>query len=203
MEQNLQVFLKALSFDTTLTAQEARTLLLLLTSKSPYTQAMCKDLLSMSPSSASVTFKNLKSKNYISLVKTEGRNKFYKANTSLDLFPTKDNGTRVEKAKEQIRYDYLVELHPNDASTIGNITDIMDEIYNSTATSISISGDAIPMSAFIKRLEKINCEDIEILISSLKSLISPIRNFKKYILKSLWDAPVTKGLSINQIDLYD
>ena len=92
--------------------------------------------------------------------------------------------------KKQIDFNLLKNELP-DESTVDDIMEIMVEVMASQKEYFIIGGDAIPAIELKKRISKIGKEDIELLISNLKKQKSRIVNIKAYLLKSLYNLPVT------------
>jgi Response regulator of citrate/malate metabolism len=90
----------------------------------------------------------------------------------------------------QIELKYLKFQHPQ-KTIIGDIFEIMVEIASSNKPYYKISGENIPTYEVQQRLLRISSDDIELLIEQFNNQRGEIRNIKAYLIKCLYDLPVT------------
>ena len=93
------------------------------------------------------------------------------------------------KVREQIDYDALVE--PHNRQQLDEIVEIMVEVLASHAPTISISSEKHPTWLVQERMRKINAHHIEYIFGCLRKKRTEVHNIKKYLLATLFNAPVT------------
>jgi len=95
-----------------------------------------------------------------------------------------------EDVSRQIDFKLLKEDMPYE-DMVDDILEIMVEVIASQKEYYKISGENIPIFEFQKRIRKIGKEDIELLLERFNQQKNSIKNFKAYLLKSLYDLPTT------------
>lgn len=112
--------------------------------------------------------------------------------------PKKDDGIGYDKIleyknliKENIEYDILAERSPRDKDMLDEIVDLITETVCSSKAEIVIAGDTFPTEIVKSKLLKLNSEHIDYVIDCIKVNTTNVRNIKKYILASLFNAPST------------
>ena len=93
------------------------------------------------------------------------------------------------EVREQISYDDLVE--PHNRAQMDEIVEIMVETLASRREHISVSGEEHPAWLVQERLRKINGHHIEYIFDCLNKNRTKIHNIRKYLLATLFNAPVT------------
>jgi len=93
--------------------------------------------------------------------------------------------------KENIEYDILAERSPRDKEMLDEIVDLITETLCSAKAQIVIAGDTFPREIVKSKLLKLNSEHIEYVIDCIKGNTTDVKNVKKYILASLFNAPST------------
>ena len=91
--------------------------------------------------------------------------------------------------KENIEYHFMVDRFRKDR--LDDIVDIMVETLSSKREYITVAGDEYPASLVKERLERINSSHIEYIFDCLDKNTSYVRNIKKYLLTTLFNAPST------------
>ena len=135
------------------------------------------------------------SKTYIS--KTHESNPYQsKRANSADGYDGMDSGVSErdirrlrDEVREQISYDDLVE--PHNRAQMDEIVEIMVETLASRREHISVSGEEHPAWLVQERLRKINGHHIEYIFDCLNKNRTKIHNIRKYLLATLFNAPVT------------
>lgn len=94
-----------------------------------------------------------------------------------------------ETAKENIEYDILLERYPKER--LDEVVDLMTETLCSRKPTIVIAGDEYPTGLVRDKLLKIDPSHIEYVFECIDKNTTCIRNIKKYILASLFNAPST------------
>ena len=93
------------------------------------------------------------------------------------------------EVREQIDYDALVE--PHNQAQLDEIVEIMVETLASRREHISVSGEEHLAWLVQERLRKINAHHIEYIFDCLNKNRTKIHNIRKYLLATLFNAPVT------------
>ena len=93
--------------------------------------------------------------------------------------------------KENIDYDILAERSPRDTVMLDEIVDLITETVCTSKSHIVIAGDTFPKEIVKSKLLKLNSEHIEYVIDCIKVNTTDVKNIKKYILASLFNAPST------------
>lgn len=111
------------------------------------------------------------------------------SNTNLILSYQEDEIRR--ELEETTAANFLFETEHNDLDK--DIFEIMVEICCSTKEYYKISGNTIPTKNLQNRIKKMDYEHIRHVRESIEKTRTPIINTKAYIIKCLYDAPVTIG----------
>lgn len=93
--------------------------------------------------------------------------------------------------KENIDYDVLSVNLNRDAAMLDEIVDLMTETVCTQKSSLVIAGDTYPAAIVKSKLLKLTSEHIEYVIDCMRENTSDIRNIKKYLLATLFNAPST------------
>lgn len=96
-----------------------------------------------------------------------------------------------ELVLENIEYEYIKHNHDNEQ--LKEIVDLMVETLCSTKAIINISGDDYPAQLVKEKLLRINSLHIDYVFESLRKTTTYIRNIKRYLLTTLFNAPSTIG----------
>lgn len=99
----------------------------------------------------------------------------------------------LEKVRElvfkNIEYEYIKDQH--DRGRLDEIVELMVETLCSTKDTINVSGDDYPAQLVKEKLLRINSLHIEYVFECLKKTTTYIRNIKRYLLTTLFNAPST------------
>ena len=99
----------------------------------------------------------------------------------------------LEKVKElvlkNIEYEYIKDQH--DRGRLDEIVELMVETLCSTKDTINVSGDDYPAQLVKEKLLRINSLHIDYVFECLKKTTTYIRNIKRYLLTTLFNAPST------------
>lgn len=93
--------------------------------------------------------------------------------------------------KENIDYDILLQDHRYDRDRLDEIVDLVIETLCSTKPTICVSGDDFPASLVKEKLLKLDSQHIEYVFECLDKNTTYVRNIKKYLLATLFNAPST------------
>ncbi len=99
----------------------------------------------------------------------------------------------VKEVKElvlkNIEYEYIKTHH--DCGRLDEIVELMVETLCSTKDTINVSGDDYPAQLVKEKLLRINSLHIDYVFECLKKTTTYIRNIKRYLLTTLFNAPST------------
>lgn len=96
-----------------------------------------------------------------------------------------------ETVKENIEYDCLVSDPRQSRERLDEVVDLIAETLCSRKQYIVIAGDEYPAELVKEKLLKINASHIEYVFDCLNQNTTYVRNIKKYLLASLFNAPST------------
>ena len=101
-----------------------------------------------------------------------------------------DNATEVkELVLENLEYECIRERYRDDR--LDEIVDLMVETLCSTKPSINIAGDEYPAQLVKEKLLRINSMHVEYVFHCLDKNTTYIRNIRRYLLATLFNAPST------------
>ncbi len=92
---------------------------------------------------------------------------------------------------DNIEYFHLVQNTRTDRELLDEIVDLLVETVCSARKTIRIAGDDSPAELVKAKLMKLDSSHIEFVIDCLRKNTTEIRNIKKYLLASLFNAPST------------
>ena len=98
-----------------------------------------------------------------------------------------------EIVRENIEYDILVQDPQQDREQLDEVVDLIAETLCSRKKTIVIAGDEYPAEMVKEKLLRITASHIEYVFDCLKQNTTYVRNIKKYLLASLFNAPSTIG----------
>ena len=93
--------------------------------------------------------------------------------------------------KENIEYEYLLITYPPEKETIERIYELIVETVMTSGEKILIASHWYPASLVTDKFMKLNNHHIQYVLDMLRSNTTKVRNIKKYILASLFNAPTT------------
>ena len=93
--------------------------------------------------------------------------------------------------KENIEYEYLLITYPTEKETIEGIYELIVETMMTSCEKILIASNWYPASLVKSKFMKLNYHHIQYVLDMLRSNTTKVRNIKKYILASLFNAPTT------------
>ena len=96
-----------------------------------------------------------------------------------------------QTVKENIDYDILVQDHRYDRDRLDEIVDLIVETLCSTKPTICVSGDDFPAALVKEKLLKLDSQHIDYVFECLDKNTTYVRNIKKYLLATLFNAPST------------
>ena len=100
-----------------------------------------------------------------------------------------DAQTIKESIQNKIEYEFIVQRFDKDR--LDEIVDLMVETLCSKRDYITVAGDDYPASLVKERLQRIDSTHIEYVFECLDKNTTFIRNIKKYLLTTLFNAPST------------
>ena len=96
-----------------------------------------------------------------------------------------------DSVRSQIGYDCLVT--PYNRDRMDEIVELMVEILCTTSPTLLISGEEYPIELVHERFQQINSLHIQYVFECLNKNTTEVRNIKKYLLATLFNAPSTMG----------
>lgn len=94
-----------------------------------------------------------------------------------------------ETIQRKIEYEFMVQRYDKDR--LDEIVDLIVETLCSKREYITVAGDEYPASLVKERLQRIDSTHIEYVFECLDKNTTFIRNIKKYLLTTLFNAPST------------
>lgn len=102
-----------------------------------------------------------------------------------------DVQTARNRILENIGYDELIRKPGVDPGELEEVVDLMVETAVSRRKTLRIAGDEYPAEFVRARFQKLTREHIEFVFDCLRENTSDIRNYRKYLLAALFNAPST------------
>ena len=93
--------------------------------------------------------------------------------------------------RENICYDDLLISHAEDRELIDGITDLILETVVGTRDEILIASSRYPAEVVRSRFLKLNYSHIEYVLHCLRQNTTKVKNIRKYLLATLFNAPST------------
>ena len=93
--------------------------------------------------------------------------------------------------KENIEYDCLMVSYPTEREIIEGIYELIVETVMSSGEKILIASNWYPTALVQSKFLKLNVMHVQYVLDMLRANTSKVRNIKKYILASLFNAPST------------
>lgn len=94
-----------------------------------------------------------------------------------------------EMVLKNIEYEYIKNNHNRER--LDEIVDLMVETLCSTRATINVAGDDYPAQLVKEKLLRINCLHIDYVFECLDKTTTYIRNIRRYLLATLFNAPST------------
>ena len=119
--------------------------------------------------------------------------KSYPINPITDQMGTDGMDVYREIIKENIEYDIMKDNFPDDHERLDEIVELMAETLASKKATFCIAGDTYSASTVKFKLLRINSLHIQYVFECLDKNTTEVRNIKKYLLATLFNAPTTMG----------
>lgn len=100
-------------------------------------------------------------------------------------------GAYMEKLKEQVDFPLLAESYPNDDPE--SILELICGVLCSASPTIRIGRESLPIGKVQDRFKRLRFEHVAYVLDSLRETTTRIINIKAYLLRALYDAPLTMG----------
>lgn len=100
-------------------------------------------------------------------------------------------GAYMEKLKEQVDFPLLAESYPNDDPE--SILELICDVLCSASPTIRIGRESLPIGKVQDRFKRLRFEHVAYVLDSLRETTTRIINIKAYLLRALYDAPLTMG----------
>lgn len=115
----------------------------------------------------------------------------YPINPVTDQMGTDGMDVYREIIKGNIEYDIMKDNFPYDYERLDEIVELMAETLASKKATFCIAGDTYPASTVKFKLLRINSLHIQYVFECLDKNTTEVRNIKKYLLATLFNAPST------------
>lgn len=92
---------------------------------------------------------------------------------------------------DQLEFNVLLANHPYDGEVLNEILELLVETVCSKRQYLHVCGEDKPAEVVKSRLMKLTSDHIEYVLDCLKSNTTAIKNIKRYLLATLYNAPVT------------
>lgn len=99
--------------------------------------------------------------------------------------------SEMERVRDQIDYNILVEDRKADKGIIDNIVDIIVEINMSRKKTHNVTGEPVDADLVKARLRSLNAEIIRTIIDRIKGSVASVSNMKAYLITILFNTPAT------------
>ena len=117
----------------------------------------------------------------------------------LSIYPPAPSGRQMgidrcevrEEVKENIEYEHLRQELPYD--DVESLLELIVDVLSSTASTIRIGGEVLPVDAVRRRFRQLDSEHIKYIIDSMSQTTTKINNIRAYLLTALYNAPITIG----------
>ncbi len=123
----------------------------------------------------------------------ENDNKYNK--TESDLILSADEGCDEmqirQSVRENLELEELIKRHPLDLELIKGIYELIVETLLGKSEALVISGSRYPADFVKSKLWKLRMDHVEYVLKCLKENTTKVRNIRKYMLATLFNAPVT------------
>ena len=96
-----------------------------------------------------------------------------------------------EMVRENLEYDLLVQDRKTNRERLDEIVDLIAETLCSTKPTICVSGDDYPASLVKEKLLRLTSTHMDYVFECLDKNTTYVRNIKKYLLATLFNAPST------------
>ena len=117
----------------------------------------------------------------------------YPINPATDQMGMDGMDVYKEIIKENIEYDIMKDNFPNEHERLDEIVELMAETLASKKATFCIAGDTYSASTVKFKLLRINNLHIQYVFECLDKNTTEVRNIKKYLLATLFNAPTTMG----------
>ena len=104
-----------------------------------------------------------------------------------------DVNAYMDLIKENLEIDILMENHPYDRDTLEGIFELVVETVVSQSDSIVIASSRYPTELVRSKMLKLTSSHIEYVLACFNANTTKVRNIKKYLLATLFNAPTTIG----------
>ncbi len=95
--------------------------------------------------------------------------------------------------KDNIEFDLLLDRNPYDKDILMGIVELMLEMVLAKADEVVISCSRYPTELVKSKMLKLNASHIEYVLDCMKTNTTKVKNIKKYLLATLFNASTTMG----------
>ena len=104
--------------------------------------------------------------------------------------------------RENIGYEALCTME-YDIAQVDELVSIMADLMSSNKKSMMVGGERIPLWKLKKRIQEIDMILMQYILECLSNNISKVRNVRKYLIATLYNAPTTMNTYYQQAVNYD
>ncbi|MCF0127789.1 MAG: replication initiator protein A [Pseudobutyrivibrio sp.] len=120
----------------------------------------------------------------------------YINNTKSNLIESGEDETEIwnaykQQVRENLELDIMLGRYPFEQEMINGIYDLVIEVLVSKNSSIIVSGDRYPAELVKAKMLRLNSSHLEYVLDRLATNTTRVRNIKKYVLATLFNAPTT------------
>lgn len=108
-----------------------------------------------------------------------------------NLILSKDTEKIRQEIKEQINYSFLIETNPSAIELVNSIYEIILDVITDNQQYIVLGGSKLGLQTIKKRFMQLNENHIDMVLRNIQNTNTEIKNIKKYLLKCLYDIPLT------------
>lgn len=110
---------------------------------------------------------------------------------------------QIAQTIENLHINSLINRNPRDTEQLTEIRNIIIDVLNSNKKEYKISDEIIPAHRIKHSFLQLTSDHIQYLLDSLNKTTSKIKNIKFYLIKSLYNAPLTFNNHLQQDVNYD
>ena len=93
------------------------------------------------------------------------------------------------RAEEQVEYAVLVQEYPKEL--LDGLIEMIVELESCQSENLLIAGAVYPREVVVSRIQKLDAECIRYILDCLREVKPQIKNMKKYLMASMFNAPAT------------
>lgn len=123
-------------------------------------------------------------------------------NNNQSIYPEEIDKLR-NRIKEQVEYELIVYDEPTIKEELEELVEIMVEVMISSAESYVLENETVPGCLVRERFSMLDASSMRYAMDCLGRNKTGVRNIKKYLMTTLYNAPVTVGNYYKQLVQHD